>query len=138
MKQWISLVTLGVRDMKTSRSFYEAIGWTATKNSNEFVTFFQMNGMALALYGQEALSKDIAIVEEPKPGGITLAMNFESPQEVDEAMALVKSCGATIMVPAKKVHWGGYVGYFSDPDGHVWEMTHAPGIPLTENGIDFS
>ena len=138
MKQWISLVTLGVSDMKISRRFYEAIGWTATQSSNEFITFFQMNGMALGLYGQESLSKDIGLDKTPAPGGITLAMNVENPQQVDEAMQLVQSCGATILSPAKKTPWGGYTGYFADPDGHIWEITHAPGIPLTDNGIDFS
>lgn len=138
MKQWVSLITLGVKDMKTARSFYEKLGWVATNSSNEFVTFFQMNGYALGLYGQEMLSKDIGLTTKPAPGGITLAMNVESPQEVDEAMEFVLSCGATISTPASKTDWGGYVGYFADPDGHIWEITYAPGIPLNDLGIDFS
>lgn len=138
MKQWVSLITLGVKDMKTARDFYEKLGWVATDSSNEFVTFFQMNGYALGLYGQEMLSKDTGLTNKPVPGGITLAMNVESPNEVDEAMELVVSCGATIIAPASKTHWGGYVGYFADLDGHIWEITHAPGILMDENGIDFS
>lgn len=138
MKQWVSLITLGVKDMRTARSFYEKLGWVATDNSNEFVTFFQMNGYALGLYGQEMLSKDTGLTAKPAPGGITLAMNVESPEQVDEAMELVASCGATITAPASRTHWGGYVGYFADPDGHIWEITHAPDIPITKDGIDFS
>lgn len=138
MKQWVSLITLGVQNMAASRDFYEKIGWVATKSSNEFVTFFQMNGSALGLYGQEMLSKDIGLKSSPRPGGMTLAMNMANVREVDEAMHLVESIGAKILSSPSKKDWGGYVGYFADLDGHIWEITYAPDIPITETGIDFS
>ena len=132
----ISLVTLGVSDMKKARKFYEDLGWTASGVSNESVTFFQANGMVLGLFGHEALAEDAGIAEASAPEfrGVSLACNFRSDEEVDDAYAHALSCGAAALKAPEKVLWGGYSGYISDPDGHLWEIAHNPFATLEDNG----
>ena len=131
----ISIVTLGVDDMKRARGFYERLGLTAASSSNDDVTFFNMGGMVFGLYGREALAEDAQVEYSPTAfTGVSLAHNCESEQRVDEVMAFVETAGAKVIKPPEKVFWGGYSGYFSDPDGHLWEVAYNPFFPLDEKG----
>ncbi|MBP2296644.1 VOC family protein [Azospirillum rugosum] len=138
MEQRISLITLGVADLARSRRFYEAgLGWTPSPASQEAITFYQLGGMALALYGREALAEDAHLAEAGPTsgfGGITLAHNLRSREEVDALMARAAHAGARILKPAQEVFWGGYSGYFADPDGHPWEVCWNPHFPLAADG----
>ncbi len=131
----LSLVTLGVADVARARAFYEALGFTASSASNDDVTFFQAGGMGLALYGRAALAED-AHVPDSRPGfsGLTLAYNALSEADVDRLIAHAVSSGGRLVKAAQKVFWGGYSGYFADPDGHLWEVAHNPFFPLDEKG----
>ena len=131
----ISIVTLGVADIAKARAFYERLGFTASKASNENVCFMQLGGLVLSLYGRAALAED-AQVSDTAIGfsGITLAHNCRSEAAVDTAIAHAVACGATLKKPAQKVFWGGYSGYFADPDGHLWEVAHNPFAPLDAEG----
>jgi len=135
MEQRLSLVTLGVADVAAARAFYEKLGWTASGASMDEVVFFDMGGMIFGLYGQSDLSKDSGLTgETPIPGGITLAYNTRSRDEVDHFMGVVEDAGATILTPPADTPWGGYVGYFADPDGHPWEISWVPQFPVLEDG----
>lgn len=131
----ISLVTLGVADMKAARAFYEALGWKAGAPSNDDVTFFQAGGMILGLYGRAALADD-AKVDDTKPGfsGVALAYNGRDKAEVDAVLAEAVTAGGTLIKAAEEVFWGGYSGYFADPDGHLWEVAFNPFFPIAEDG----
>lgn len=131
----LSLVTLGVADVARSRRFYEALGFVASSASNADVTFFQLGGLGLALYGRAALAED-ALVGDTAPGfsGVTLAHNARSEAEVDGCVAHAVACGGRLVKSARKVFWGGYSGYFADPDGHLWEVAHNPFFALDEKG----
>ena len=135
MEQRISLVTLGVANVAAARAFYERLGWTASSASMDEVVFFDMGGWMFGLYGQSNLSKDSGLTEnKPVPGGITLAYNTRSREEVDHFMDEVKEAGATILASPVEMPWGGYVGYFADPDGHPWEISWVPHFPILEDG----
>ena len=133
-EQRVTLVTLGVDDLERSRAFYAALGWRAAEDLPE-VTFFRMKGFMLGLFGREALARD-----QGRPGAslgagaMVLARNYASESEVDEAFAEAVSAGATVLKEPGKVIWGGYSGYYADPDGHVWEVAHNPFWPLDEDG----
>ncbi len=131
----VNLITLGVSDVAMSTQFYERLGWKKSADSNENVTFFHANGTVLGLFGRVALAED-AQVAPSKDGfsGVTLAQNFDSEQEVDAAFAHAMVCGAKALKRPQKVFWGGYSGYFADPDGHVWELAFNPFMPLNSNG----
>lgn len=135
----ISIVTLGVGDMNRSRAFYEALGWEAMDASNENVTFFQGRGIVLGLYGHEALAEDAGVAGEGvavTPGfrGVALAYNCRSEAETDAAFGQALACGAKAVKRPEKVFWGGYSGYFADPDGHLWEVAHNPFAPMDKDG----
>jgi uncharacterized protein len=132
----INLVTLGVASIARARDFYEKLGLTASSASNESVTFFDANGIVLALFGYHALADDAHLeASPPQPyRGISLAWNAASDAEVDAITAHAVSCGATLVKKPVKVFWGGYSGYFSDPDGHLWEVAHNPFFPLSPEG----
>jgi len=131
----ISIVTLGVDDMKRARGFYERLGWTAASSSSDDVTFFNMGGVVFGLYGRKALAEDAQVELSPCGfTGVSLAHNCESEDRVDEVMAFADAAGAKVMKPAEKVFWGGYSGYFADPDGHLWEVAYNPFFPLDEDG----
>jgi uncharacterized protein len=135
MKPRISLITLGVADIARSRAFYEALGWTASGASKPEVVFFQGNGLALALYGRGALAEDAEAEDRPSGfSGITLAYNGRSEAEVDEVFALALKAGAQAVKIPRKTFWGGYSGYFADPDWHLWEVAFNPFFPLDEAG----
>ncbi len=131
----ISLVTLGVEDVAHARRFYERLGWVASSASQAEVTFYQANGMALALYGRGALAAD-AGVDGSSAGfsGVTIAQNLRSAREVDETYAEALAAGGTATRAPHETHWGGYVGYVADPDGHVWELAFNPGFALDDAG----
>lgn len=132
--QRISLITLGVDDLARSRAFYCALGWVPG-DENEGVVFFQMHGMALGLFSRSALADDQGRPgAELGTGAITLAQNFHSPAEVDAAYKSALAVGATGLKRPEPVFWGGYSGYFSDPDGHVWELAHNPFWTLGADG----
>lgn len=132
----INLVTLGITDMERSRSFYERLGFAASKTSNPSVTFFDANGIVLGLFGHDALADDAHVPHSNAPDfrGVSLAWNAESEAAVDAIMDHAKSIGARIVKPPQKVFWGGYSGYFADPDGHLWEVAYNPFFPLDAEG----
>ncbi len=136
MEQRLSIVTLGVEDIAASRAFYESLGWNVSSASNDSVVFIQMGGVALGLYGREALAEDANVPagEKPKFAGIALAHNARSEAEVDEILGRAEAVGATILKMAEKVFWGGYSGYFSDPDGYPWEVAFNPFFEINEKG----
>ncbi|WP_158865841.1 VOC family protein [Leifsonia sp. AG29] len=134
MDQRISLVTLGVADLARSRAFYEeGLGWTPAE-SPEGVVFYQLPGMAFALFGRDDLADDAHHPIDGTFSGITLACNQRSEEDVDRVFAEAEAAGARILKPAERVFWGGYSGYFADPDGHVWEVAYNPGWALAEDG----
>jgi catechol 2,3-dioxygenase-like lactoylglutathione lyase family enzyme len=135
MEQRISLVTLGVADLKRSSEFYERLGWCRAIRPGEGIVFFQAGGMALALYPRHELAKD-ANVSPDGYGftGISLAYNTRSRSEVDSVLQDAAAAGATVLKPAQEAFWGGYSGYFSDPDGFLWEVAWNPFFPIAEDG----
>ena len=132
--QRVTLITLGVGNITSSRAFYEALGWVPA-SVQEGVAFYQMHGAVLALFGRADLAAD-----QGRPGAtlgtgaMTLAQNFASEAEVDAAYDLALRNGASPLKKPEKVFWGGYSGYYADPDGHVWEVAMNPFWPLNEDG----
>ena len=135
MEPRLSLITLGVGDVARARKFYEALGFKAGKASQESVTFLDAGGVVLALFGRGPLAHD-ATVPDSAPGfsGIVLAHNARSEADVDAALAEAVAAGAKLIKPAAKTFWGGYSGYFADPDGHLWEVAHNPYFKLDADG----
>ena len=132
--QRVTLITLGVDDLPRARAFSAALGWTPAEET-EGVSFYQMNGLALGLFGRADLAKDQGREGAPLgTGAMTLAQNFPTEAEVDAAFAAALSAGATPLKSPTKVFWGGYSGYFADPDGHVWELAMNPFWPLAADG----
>ena len=133
--QRVTLITLGVADLPAARAFYAALGWREHGESQPGVAFYQMHGAALALFGRAELAAD-----QGRPGAalgtgaVTLAQNFSTEAEVDAAYAAALAAGATALKAPEKVFWGGYSGYWADPDGHVWEVAMNPFWPLAEDG----
>ena len=132
----ISLITLCVADIEKATAFYEALGFMKSKKaSQDDVSFFRAGGIVLALWGREAQIEDAnAQALWTGNGGIVVAQNVASEAEVDAVMARAVALGAQILKPATKTFWGGYNGYFADPDGHVWEVAYNPHWPLNEDG----
>jgi predicted lactoylglutathione lyase len=133
----ISLITLGVRDVRTSTAFYSALGFEPSSASVEGeVSFFRTAGAILAVWGRDELAAD---ANQPAPAtgpsGGAVAINLGSPAEVDAALADAVAAGGTVAKPATATEWGGYSGYFADPDGHLWEVAHNPFWPLDERGL---
>jgi uncharacterized protein len=134
MDQRVSVITLGVADLKRARRFYEALGWTTGAADDDVVVFFQAGGMVVALWGREQLAEDSVVDDAGGWGGITLAHNVRSPAEVDAVLAEAEAAGATIGRPGAETFWGGYSGVFLDPDGHPWEVAHNPHWTIGEDG----
>ncbi|MGR3321516.1 MAG: VOC family protein [Pseudooceanicola sp.] len=132
--QRVTLITLGVDDLERSRKFYAALGWEPVPGPPE-VVFYRMDGMALGLFGRSALAED-----QGRPGAtlgtgaVTLAQNFATEAEVDAAFERAVEAGGEILKRPQKVFWGGYSGYFADPDGHVWELAMNPFWELDADG----
>ena len=134
MEQRVSLITLGVRDLKRARAFYEALGWKTRAESDDDVVFFQAGGVVVALWDRTELAEDSGVEDSGGWGGITPAHNVRSPEEVDAIIAEAEAAGATIARPGAETFWGGYSGVFIDPDGHPWEIAHNPHWTLAEDG----
>lgn len=133
MEQRLSLVTLGVADLDRARAFYEALDWRRG-DDNDDVVFFQAGGMVLALWDRAALAEDSAVEDTGGWGGVTLALNVRSPEEVDDVLEQARAAGAVIGRPGAETFWGGYSGVFVDPDGHPWEVAHNPFWTVTDDG----
>jgi catechol 2,3-dioxygenase-like lactoylglutathione lyase family enzyme len=136
MNQHLHLVTLGVRDLETSRNFYtQTLGWKPSSAGNEGVAFIQAGGVVLSLYPREELAKDARVPSEGQGfAGFTLAYNAQSEAEVDEIIRDLKAKGVKILKEPQKVFWGVYSSYFADPDGNCWEVAYNPFFPFDENG----
>jgi predicted lactoylglutathione lyase len=134
VEQRISLITLGVTDVGRARAFYERLGWQGQEV--EETAFFQVGGIAFVLWGRDKLAAD-AGVDDDGPGsfgGSALALNVRSRDEVDGVLAEAANAGAKITKVAAETSYGGYAGYFTDPDGHVWEIAYNPGFALGPDG----
>jgi catechol 2,3-dioxygenase-like lactoylglutathione lyase family enzyme len=135
MIQTISFITLGVADLSRSRAFYGALGWQESSASQQAIAFFQAGSVAFALFQREALAEDAAV---PAAGsgfpGFTLAHNVSSEAAVIATLEEAVAAGARLVRPADKVFWGGFRGYFADPDGFLWEVCFNPFIPLDADG----
>ena len=136
MNQHLHIITLGVRDFKTSYEFYTTkMGWKPSSTSNDDIAFFQAGGVVLALYPREKLAEDAVISSEGSGfSGFTLAYNAQSESEVDEIISDLKSKGVKIVKEPQKVFWGGYSSYFADPDDYRWEVAYNPFFAFDENG----
>jgi catechol 2,3-dioxygenase-like lactoylglutathione lyase family enzyme len=137
MEPRISLITLGVSDLERSLRFYrDGLGLPTTWNVDKGVIFFQMSGTTLALYPYDSLAKDVSDAfagPRSKFTGITLAYNTRTKEEVTQVLELAERAGAKIEKPAQDTFWGGFAGYFSDPDGYLWEVAYGA-FPLREDG----
>jgi predicted lactoylglutathione lyase len=132
--QRVTLITLGVADLDRSRRFYAALGWNPTREQDD-ISFYQINGLVLGLFGLGPLAEDQGRAGASLgTGAMTLAQNFTTTEEVDAAFATALDAGATALKKPQKVFWGGYSGYYADPDGHVWEVAMNPFWPLNEDG----
>ncbi|MFD2764245.1 VOC family protein [Micromonospora eburnea] len=134
MEQRVSLITLGVADLARSRAFYERLGWRGQEV--EETVFFQAGGLAMVLWGRDKLADDAGLTDRGTDGfgGLSLAQNVRTREEVDELLRVAAEAGATITRPARETFYGGYAGCFTDPDGHLWEIAWNPGFPLAEDG----
>jgi predicted lactoylglutathione lyase len=134
MDQRLSLITLGVRDLARARRFYEGLGWTSGATPADDVVFFQVGGMIVALWGRDQLAEDSGVEDSGGWGGVTLAYNTRSPDEVDTVIEDARAAGATIVREPGETFWGGYSGVFVDPEGHPWEVAHNPGWTIAADG----
>lgn len=137
MEQRVSLITLGVGDVSRAQAFYEALGWHldgGVDDESDHVAFFQAGGMIVALWDRRKLELDSGVSDSGGWGGVTLAYNVRSPEEVDAVLEEARAAGATIPRSGAKTVWGGYSGVFVDPDGHPWEVAHNPGWTVHEDG----
>ncbi len=134
MDQRVSLITLGVRDTERSARFYEDLGWRRVETPDGVVAF-DLIGQTLGLYSLDALADEIGLpVDDLGHGAMTLAHNVSDKSAVDALIAAAERAGATILKRPSDVFWGGYHGYFADPDGHIWEIAHNPFSPLSPDG----
>ena len=131
----LSIVTLGVADVERSVAFYRSLGWRQAESSMAEIAWFDLGGPWLGLFGTAALAQDAGV--DPTHGGfdrVTLALNVSDTDAVDDALAAAAEAGADMVKPATRADWGGYPGYFADPDGHLWEVAHNPMFPVLPDG----
>lgn len=136
MEQRVSLITLGVADLERAATFYEALGWKR-EESPDGVIAFNLLGQTLGLFPLQSLAEDIGLdPDQPMKGftGITLAYNVRSEEDVAPVLAAAEAAGGKVLKSAQRVFWGGFSGYFADPDGHIWEVAHNPFSPLGRDG----
>lgn len=129
----VSLITLGVADLHRSTDFYRALGWPLSSASVAGdVSFFRTAGAVLALWGRSDLAADAGIDAAAATGfrALALAINVDTPDDVDAALQQAVAAGGSLVKPAHTADWGGYSGYFADPDGHLWEVAHNPFWPI--------
>ncbi|MGX4773390.1 VOC family protein [Bradyrhizobium guangdongense] len=133
----LTVITLGVSDIRTSIAFYDALGFSRRlKATGEAVAFYDTGGPVLALFHWDQLAADARLPDKPRPTtfrGVTLAWNCASREEVDAVLTFALSKGATLLKSAHETDYGGYSGYFADPDGHPWEVVVAPGIEVGDD-----
>jgi predicted lactoylglutathione lyase len=134
MEQRLSLITLGVADLARAKAFYEALGWTTGAQPEDDVAFFQAGGIVVALWSRGRLAEDSGVEDGGGWGGITLAYNTRSPEEVDAVIEEARAAGARIARDGAATFWGGYSGVFVDPDGHPWEVAHNPHWTIADDG----
>jgi uncharacterized protein len=134
LRQRVTLITLGVRDLARARSFYEELGWRTGADPGDDVVFFQAGDMVLALWDRARLAEDSCVEDSGGWGGMTPAVNVGSPAEVDAIVEEARGAGATIGREPAETFWGGYSAVFVDPDGHPWEIAHNPRWTITEDG----
>jgi uncharacterized protein len=134
MEQRISLITLGTSDLDRAKKFYEALGWKTGAAPEDDVAFFQAGGMVFALWDRAKLAEDSAVTDGGGWGGITVAYNTRTQDEVDRVIDEARKAGATIGREPAETFWGGYSGIFIDPDGHPWEIAHHPGWTIEADG----
>jgi predicted lactoylglutathione lyase len=134
MEQRVSLITLGVTDLARSRTFYEQLGWRGQEVQE--TVFFQTGGQAVVLWGRAKVAADAGIDDDGTStfGGIVLAHNVASRDEVDRIVRAAESAGGEATKLPSETFYGGYAGFFRDPDGHVWEISHNPGFTLHDDG----
>ena len=133
--QRVTLITLGVSELGVSRRFYEALGWQAHRETQDSIVFFQLNTMALGLFGKVALAEDQGRpTAQLGTGAMTWAITYGYQDEVDQAFNVALNAGATLLTRPQKVFWGGDSGYYGDPDGHVWEIAYTPFWTLGDDG----
>ena len=130
----MSLITLGVSDLARARRFYESLGWHTGAAPGDDVCFFQTGGSVLALWGREQLAEDSGVEDSGGWGGMTLALNVRSPEEVDAVIEEARAAGGRIAREGAETFWGGYSGVFHDPEGHPWEVAHNPHWTIEDNG----
>jgi hypothetical protein len=134
VEQRVSLVTLGVSDYDRAKAFYEALGWSTALDIEE-TAFFQANGVILVLWARDKLAADSGISDEgARWGGITLAHNVRSRDEVHDVIEQARRNGAQVAREPAETFYGGYAGVFRDLDGHAWEVAHNPGFGLDDRG----
>src|ERR1700680_1417433 len=133
----LTMITLGVGNMRASMAFYEALGFARKfRATGEVVAFFETGGTAIGLFPWDQLARDVTLPDDPRPQtfrGMTLAWNCRTTEEVDAGLNFAISKGASLLKPARKTDYGGYSGYFADPDGHAWEVAVAPNIEVGED-----
>ena len=134
MKQRVNVITLGVTDLGRARRFYEALGWKTNAAPDDDVVFFQAGEMVVSLWDRGRLAEDSCVEDSPGWGGVTLAVNVGSPEEVDAITDEARGAGARIGREPGETFWGGYSSVIVDPDGHPWEIAHNPHWTITENG----
>jgi predicted lactoylglutathione lyase len=134
MEQRVSLITLGVSDLARARKFYEDLGWKTGAKVADDVVFFQTGGMILSLWGRDQLAEDSAVTDSGGWGGVALAYNTRSQEEVDEVIEQARAAGATIGREPGDTFYGGYSGIFIDHDGHPWEVAHNPSWTIEKDG----
>lgn len=137
MEPRISIITLGVQDLDASYHFYTKLGFESPNQSKDGIVFFKTSGVCLALYPLQALAEDVSPqfgVSNLGFSGITLAHNTRTKEEVDQVLALAVTAGGKLEKPAQDVFWGGYSGYFSDPDGYLWEVAYGDCWSFNQDG----
>ena len=135
MEQRITIIPIGVDDLKRSTAFFERLGWRRSVRQAQGVSFFQCGSVAVSLFPRLELAKDAGVSPKGEGfGGFAIAYNTRLKEEVDDVLAEAKSAGADIVKPAQQVFWGGYSGYFRDLDGHLWEVAWNPSFPLDDRG----
>lgn len=135
MEQRLSLITLGVDDVARSRRFYERLGWAVSKTGGGEVAFFQLGGIILSLWSRAALAADMGVKDGARGfGGFAIAHNVRAKDEVDALLKEAEGAGARILKRGMATDWGGYIGYFADPDGHAWEVAWNPAFPIAPDG----
>jgi catechol 2,3-dioxygenase-like lactoylglutathione lyase family enzyme len=134
VRQRVSVVTLGVRDLARARRFYEALGWETGAKPGDDVVFFQAGDMVLALWDRSRLAEDSCVEDAPGWGGVTLALNLGSQEEVDAVVEEARAARATIGREPAETFWGGYSAVIVDPEGHPWEIAHNPHWSITPDG----